>query len=329
MIITRTPLRMPIAGGGTDLPGFYEKYGSFFISAAIDYYVYLAVKYRPIKGIRVAYSQIEEVEKISQIKHPVVKAVLSDPKFATKRGLEIVSIGDLPAGSGMGSSASFTVGLLNAFQHLTHRVIPVHQLAEKACHLSMNILHEASGKQDEFIAAYGGIMCFEINKKGEVKTYPLKVSYETINSLQNNLLMFYTGMSRSAQYVLAKQKEATMKNDPKTIKNLQQIQEVAYEIKKALEQGDVKSFGRLLDKHWQVKRQRQATTTPQIDKWYQLARKNGAWGGKIMGAGVGGFFTFYCEKASQEKLIKVMTKAGLEEVKFHFDFEGSKLLVNI
>ncbi|MBI3385279.1 galactokinase [Candidatus Gottesmanbacteria bacterium] len=328
MIITRTPLRMPIAGGGTDLPDFYEKYGSFFISAAIDYYVYLAVKYRPIKGIRLAYSQIEEVKKISEIKHRSARAVLEYLKVEFKRGLEIVSIGDLPAGSGMGSSGSYTVGLLNAIFRLKKTTVPVNILAEEACHINMDLLKEPSGKQDEYIAAYGGIMCFEINKKGEVKAYPLKINYATVSALQNNLLMFYTGISRSASQVLAKQKEATMREDPKMMSNLKKIQEIAYKIKEELEKGNVTEFGKLLDKHWRVKREREAITSPQIDKWYHVAMKNGALGGKIMGAGGGGFFAFYCEE-KQERLRKALIKEGLEEVKFHFDFEGSKLLVNI
>lgn len=328
MIITRTPLRIPIAGGGTDLPGFYEKYGSFFISAAIDYYVYLAVKYRPIKGIRLAYSKIEEVQKISQLQHRGAKAILEYLNFNLKRGIEIVSIGDLPAGSGMGSSGSYTVGLLNALHHLKKSSVPTHVLAEEACRINMEILKDPSGKQDEYISSYGGIMCFEINRNGVVKSYPLKLSFQTINALENNFLMFYTGISRSASQVLAKQKEATLKEDPKMITNLRKIQDVAFEIKEALEKGKVTLFGKLLDKHWRIKRERGATSSEQINRWYETAMKNGALGGKIMGAGGGGFFGFYCED-NQTKLRNALLKEGLEEVEFHFDFEGSKLLVNL
>lgn len=328
MIITRTPMRIPLGGGGTDLPGFYEKYGSFFISAAIDYYTYLAVKYRPIQGFRVSYSLNEEVLSIEEIKHRIVRTVLKRLAFTNNRGLEIVSIGDLPAGSGMGSSASFTVGLLNALCHLRKNPRPVGFLAQEACEISMKILKEPSGKQDEYIAAYGGITAFEINRKGQVKVTPLNLPYQTTSGLQENLLMFYTGISRSSSYVLAKQKEATVKNDPKMISNLQKIQEIGYQIKETLEKGNLTEFGRLLDKHWRVKREREATTTEQIDKWYITARKNGALGGKIMGAGGGGFFAFYCEE-KKDKLISVLEKEGLEYVKFHFDFEGTKLLVNV
>jgi len=328
MIITKTPLRIPLGGGGTDLPGFYKKYGSFFISAAIDYYMYLAVKERPIPGIRLGYSKIEEVNSFEEISHPIIKTCLKYMNVSQKRGLEIVSIGDLPAGSGMGSSGSFTVGLLNALHHMGKNAVPTHILAEEACHINMDLLREPSGKQDEYIAAYGGIMCFEINKQGKVKAYPLRISFQTTSSLQNNLLMFYTGICRSANQVLVKQKEGTVENDSEMLSNLKKIQEIGYEIKKALETGNTTLFGKLLDKHWRVKRKREAATTSQIDKWYELAIKNGALGGKIMGAGGGGFFAFYCED-NKEKLRKALNKAGLDEVRFHFDYEGTKLLVNI
>ena len=328
MIIARTPLRIPLGGGGTDLPGFYKKYGSFFMSAAIDYYIYLAVKRRPIQGIRLGYSQIEEVKKIKNINHPIIKTCLKYLKTNIERGIEIVSIGDLPAGTGMGSSGSFTVGLLNALHHIQRDAVPAHILAQEACHINMDLLKQPSGKQDEYIAAYGGIMCFEINKQGKVKTYPLNISFQTINTLQNNLLMFYTGISRMSSNVLQKQKEATERNDPILISNLQQIQEIGYEIKEALEKGNLTQFGKLLDKHWRVKRQREATTSSKIDKWYNIAMQNGALGGKIMGAGGGGFFAFYSEKG-KERLRKALISEGLEEVRYHFDFDGSKLLANI
>lgn len=328
MIITRTPLRIPLGGGGTDLPGFYEKYGSFFISAAIDHYIYIAVKRRPIQGIRLVYSQIEEVKTIEEIDHRIIKACLKHLNVGIKRGLEIVSIGDLSAGTGMGSSGSFTVGLLNGLHHLEKNSVPTHVLAEEACHINMNILQEPSGKQDEYISSYGGITCFEINKQGKVQTYPLQIPFQTISTLQNNLLMFYTGITRSSNQVLAKQKEGMIRNDPKMITNLQKIQEIGYEIKDALEKNNVTLFGKLLDKHWRVKLKRESTSTSQINKWYKVAIENGALGGKIMGAGGGGFFAFYCED-KKDQLRKALLREGLEEVKFHFDFEGTKLLVNI
>lgn len=328
MIITRTPLRIPLAGGGTDLPGYYKNFGSFFISAAIDYYIYIVVKKRPMHGIRLAYSEVEEIKSIEQIKHNIIRVSMQYLKADVQRGTEIVSIGDLPAGTGMGSSGSFTVGLLNALHHLDKQVTPAHILAQEACHINMNLLKSPSGKQDEYIASYGGINCFNIDKEGNVTVSPLQVSLQTINKLQNNLLMFYTGYSRSEKEVLAKQKVAIEKNNPEIVDNLHQIQEIAFEVKDALERGNTTKFGTLLDKHWNVKRKRITTSAPKFDRWYKIAKRNGAIGGKIMGAGGGGFFVFYVED-KKEKLRAALAKEGLEEVKFHFDFEGTKLLVKI
>jgi len=328
MIITRTPVRIPLGGGGTDLPGYYKKFGSFFISAAIDHYAYIILKSRPIQGIRLAYSEVEEIDSIDEIKNNIMRTTLQYLKANTQQGIEIVSIGDLPARSGMGSSGSFTVGLLNAFHHLHRQAAPAHILAQEACHINMNLLKYPSGKQDEYIAAHGGITCFKINKSGKVTSFPLAITLQTINNLQDNLLLFYTGVLRDANEVLAKQKKATENNDPHIIDNLHKIQEIAFEIKEVLEAGDITKFGMLLDKHWQVKKQRTSTTIPHLDKLYEIARKNGAIGGKIMGAGGGGFFAFYVEE-KKEKLRKALAAEGLKEVKFHFDFEGTKLLVNI
>lgn len=328
MIITRTPVRIPLGGGGTDLPGYYKKFGSFFISAAIDHYVYIILKHRPIHGIRLAYSEVEEISAIDKIKNNIMRTTLQYLKVSTQQGIEIVSIGDLPARSGMGSSGSFAVGLLNAFHHLHRQAAPAHILAQEACHINMNLLKYPSGKQDEYIGAYGGITCFNISKSGKVTSYPLSVTLQTINALQDNLLLFYTGVLRDANDVLAKQKQATDKNDSKIIDNLHKIQEIAFEVKDALESGDATEFGLLLDKHWQVKKQRVATSSSHLERLYEIAKKNGALGGKIMGAGGGGFFAFYVER-KKEKLRKAMGKEGLTEVTFRFDFEGSKLLINI
>lgn len=328
MIITRTPLRIPIAGGGTDLPEFYEKYGSFFISAAIDYYTYIVVKRRPIRGIRLGHSKIEEVKRTKDIEHPIIQTILKYLKIKTERGLEIVSIGDFPAGTGMGTSGSFTVGLLNALNLMLGKKVPANVLAKSACHINMDILKGPSGIQDEYITAYGGITCFEVNKKGIVKIYPLKISSNTIKKLHSNLLMFYTGVIRNSNTILAKQRDKTLKKDTETISNLLNIQKIGYEIKNALEKGDTNLFGKLMDKHWMTKRKRDGTTSKIIDKWYKIARDNGALGGKIMGAGGGGFFLFYCED-NKKSLRKALVKEGLEEVRFNFDFEGSKLITAV
>lgn len=328
MIITRTPVRIPLGGGGTDLPGYYKKFESFFISVAIDHYIYIVLKRRPVQGIRLAYSIVEDVSSIKEIKNNIIRTSLKYLNVNTEYGLEIVSIGDLPARSGMGSSGSFTVGLLNALHHMDRRAIPPHILAKEACHINMDMLKHASGKQDEHIAAYGGFTCFKVNKAGKVTSFPLQISFQTINTLQDNLIMFYTGILRDADDVLEKQEKAIKENDKKTINSLHKIQEIAYEIKDALEEGDTLKFAQLMDRHWQLKRQRAATTMPKLERWYEIAKANGAIGGKIMGAGGGGFFVFYVEK-KKEKLRKALTKEGLLEMPFRFDFEGSKLLINI
>lgn len=327
MIITKTPLRIPIAGGGTDLPGFYQKYGSFFISAAIDYYSYIIIKKRPIMGIRLGHSTIEEVKKIDDIEHPIVQAIFKFLKIKITKGLEIVSVGDFPAGTGMGSSGSFTVGLLNGLYLMQGKKISVNTLAKNSSHINMNLLKRASGIQDEYIAAYGGITCFEVSKKGSIKVYPLKISKGTVSKLRKNLLMFYTGIKRSSNFILERQGDSIKERKVEIINNLKEIQKIAYEIKNALERGDTYLFGKLLDRHWNIKRNRFGSTNKKIDRWYNVAKSNGAIGGKIMGAGGGGFFLFYCEQG-KSKLITALLKEGLEEVKFNFDFEGSKLIVN-
>jgi D-glycero-alpha-D-manno-heptose-7-phosphate kinase len=328
MVITRTPLRISIGGGGTDLPSFYKKYGSFFISAAINYYVYLAAKRSSTSIIRLVYSKIEEVDEVNKINHPIIKACFKYLNINTKLGLEIVSIGDLPTSTGMGSSGSFTVGLINTLRHLERKSVSARVLAQEACRINIEILREPSGKQDEYIAAHGGINCFEVNSQGEVRVYPMDITRKTANELQNNLLLFYTKIKKSSNESLIRQREAVDNNDRKVIANLQKIQEIAYKIKQSLESGNVTRFGKLLDEHWRVKRKRSAVSNTQIDKWYDLAIKNGALGGKLMGAGGGGFFLFYCED-KKKKLINTFKKEGLEEVRFNFDLEGSKLLVNI
>jgi len=328
MIITRTPVRIPLGGGGTDLPGYYKKFGSFFISAAIDQYVYIVLKKRPIQNIRLAYSIVEEVDSIDDIKNNIIRACLKHFKTNTERGIEIVSIGDLPARSGMGSSGSFTVGLLNALHTMNRHATQPHILAKEACHINMDILKHSSGKQDEYIAAYGGFTCFQINKSGKVISFPLKISHQTIKTLQENLLMFYTGILRDSEAILSQQEKATKENDQAIISGLHKIQDIAYEIKDVLEKGNTTKFGILMDKHWQLKKKRMPTTTPKFEKWYEIAKKNGAIGGKIMGAGGGGFFAFYIEE-KKDKLRKALEREGLRETQFHFDTEGSKVLLNI
>ncbi|MBI2914245.1 MAG: galactokinase [Chloroflexi bacterium] len=327
MIVTRTPFRVPLGGGGTDLPSYYSRHGGFIVSAAINRYVYIMLNRRFEDSIRVSYSQTEIADCADQVEHPIVREAL---KFVgLDRHLEIVSIADLPANTGLGSSCSFTVGLLNALHALKREHVPLDELAEEACHLEIDRLHEPIGKQDQYIAAFGGITCLEIDREGGVRPYSLKVADEVVQELENSALIFYTGIKRSSSEVLSGQSKAAEDGDPRVVAALHMIKEIGHEIKDALERGDLERFGRLLDEHWQVKRGlSEKVSNGAIDAWYETARANGALGGKVMGAGGGGFFLFYCPNGNKARLREALTAQGLRELRIGIDFEGSKVLVN-
>jgi len=333
MIIVRAPIRIPIGGGGTDLPSYYSLYGGEWTSAAINKYVYIAVNKRFENTLRVSYSKTEEVENPDQVQHPIVREALKLLKI--NGGIEIVSIADIFSNTGLGSSGSFTVALLtalHAFLRNTKKndLPPRKEIAEQACHIAMDILKEPSGKQDEYIAAYGGITSFSAAKNGEVKVeplYPQKIAPETLRELENNLLMFYTGVRRESRDALKIQAQATQKGEKEMIENLHRIKEIGREIREALALNDFNRFGKLLDLHWQEKIKRQGTSNPQINRWYGIAKTAGAIGGKLMGAGGGGFFIFYCEN-QKDKLRKAMASLGFKEEPFHFDLEGVKVVAD-
>lgn len=311
MLISRAPLRISIAGGGTDLPAYYKKYGGEWISAAIDKYVYITVHKRFDDIIRVCYSETEEVKKVNDIKHPIFREALK--LLDIDKGIEIFSAADIPSGTGLGSSGSFTIALLTALHAFKSEFPTRLQLAQEACHIAIDILKEPSGLQDEYISAFGGLISFKISEIAEeIRIEQLPIFPE----LENNLLMFYTGIKRKTSPVL--------KAQTKKIEDFHAIKEIGKEIKTALQIGNFKKFGKLLDEHWQEKIKRQGATTYEIQQWYNLAKKNGAIGGKIMGAGGGGFFLFYCEQ--QDRLKKVMASAGLKECPFHFEPEGAKII---
>ncbi len=321
MIIVRAPLRIPIGGGGTDLPAYYSQFGGEWISAAINKYVYIVINKRFDDSLRISYSKTEEVATVDQIQHPIVKESLK--LLGIGGGLEIVSIADIPSNTGLGTSGSFTVALLAALHaFLSSDIPPRKQIAEQACHIAMNLLQEPSGKQDEYIAAFGGLTFFEANKNGDVAIaplYPKIFSPEVVGKLENNLLMFYTGIRRESGPVLKTQAQA--------VENLHRVKEIGREIKAALIDDDLSRFGKLLDLHWQEKIKRTGTSDPQLNHWYEIAKENGALGGKLMGAGGGGFFLFYCE-SQKDGLRKAMAAQGLKETPFHFDFEGVKIIAN-
>lgn len=329
MIIVRAPVRISIGGGGTDLPSYYSQFGGEWISAAIDKYIYIVVNKRFDDSLRISYSKTEEVETVDQVQHPIVREALK--LLGIKGSIEIVSIADVPSNTGLGSSGSFTVALLASLHLFLGNSMPSKkELAEQACRIAINILKEPSGKQDEYIAAFGGLTAFSAEEKGEVKIEPLfpeKILPVTANQLTNNLLMFYTGIRRESRESLKVQKEATQQNEKEMIENLHQVKEIGQQIKASLINGDLLQFGRLMDLHWQKKVARKGTSTPEINEWYEIAKRAGAVGGKLMGAGGGGFFIFYCEN-KQAELRKAMVDLGFKEQTYGFDLEGVKVVAN-
>jgi len=325
MIITRSPLRITLGGGGTDLPSYYRQFGGFLISAAIDKYVYITVM-RPFRsGIFLKYSQLEKVERLDEVQHPILREAIRLLDFKTPQ-IEITTLADIPAGTGLGSSGSFTTALLKAlFAHRRRLLLP-HELARLACHIELDILKEPVGKQDQYIAAYGGITCFEFNEDDSVNAYPLQINMDTLFDLEDNLLLFFTGFSRSASAILKDQDKRSKEMDGDMLSNLHYVKDLGLRSKAALMAGCTPEFGALLHEHWEHKRKRsQGMSNPQIDEWYELGMKNGALGGKLVGAGGGGFLMFYAE--DRNRLRHTISKAGLEEVRFRFDFEGTKTLI--
>ncbi len=324
MIITRSPLRVSLGGGGTDLPSYSKEHGGFLIAAAIDKYVYINIHPRFVEGFLLKYSHLEEVRSIDEIQHPIIREALRMAEIQA-RNLEITSMADIPAGTGLGSSGSFTTALLKALHAYKKSLVHPSQLAEQACRVEIDILREPIGKQDQYIAAYGGITCFEFAREGSVKAWPLSISEETLFNLEDNLLLFFTGYSRSASAILKEQDDKSKQSDLDMTKNLHFVKELGYRSKQALERGDVDEFGRLMDVHWKHKKRRSAgMSSPEIDGWYDCALANGALGGKLIGAGGGGFLMFYA--GDKTRLRHAMREQGLKEVRFRFDFEGTSVI---
>lgn len=326
MIITRSPLRITLGGGGTDLPSYYRDHEGFLVAAAINKYVYVTVMRPFTEGIYLKYSELEHVISVEEVKHRIIREALRMQNLRTPQ-IEVTTLADIPAGTGLGSSGSFTTALINAlYAHRKHPIQP-QELAELACQIEIDRLGEPIGKQDQFIAAYGGLTCFTFHKDDRVTALPLKISIDALNDLEDNILLFFTGYSRSASNILKDQNTRTKNNDDEMLKNLHFVKELGYLSKEALEAGDLELFGKLLHKHWEHKKQRSGGMSNQkIDEWYELGIKNGAVGGKLVGAGGGGFLMFYA--SDRNKLRHVMKKAGLEEVRFGFDFEGTKIVLS-
>src|SRR6185436_17593229 len=324
MIIGRSPLRISLGGGGTDLPSYYGKHGGFVLSAAITQYVYVTCQLTPLKEMLFRYSQIERVKNVDEIRHPIIREALKLTGVMNPN-LEITSIADIPAGTGLGSSGSFTTCLLKVLHKQKRHFIHPRELAEMACHIELNLLKEPIGKQDQYIAAYGGVTAFDFRTDGTVEAKSLNVSEETLDLLEDNLVMVSTGYYRAASSVLKEQDDRSKSNDQAMIDNLHRVRELGHQTREVIESGNLTRYGEIMHEHWLHKKKRSsAMSNPEIDGWYELARANGAIGGKLIGAGGGGFLLFYTEEKA--KLRAALRNADLMEVKLGFDYEGTKIL---
>ncbi|MBI2404993.1 galactokinase [Candidatus Gottesmanbacteria bacterium] len=328
MIFVRAPFRIPLGGGGTDLPSYYSKFGGALISAAINRYMFITVN-RPLvdRLIRVKYTQTEIVDDVKKIKHELVREALRLTHI--KDSIEINSVSDLPAGTGMGSSGSYLVALLKALHTLKNEHLSAKDLAEEACNIEIERLQRPVGKQDQYMAAYGGITKLTISKRGRVDVKRLTLPQFFVRELEHSLLIFYTGIDREEKQILKRQSRATHENNKKVIENLHRITSIGHAIEQALIKNDISSFGTLMHQHWMSKRNlSSAISSSRIDYLYELGIKNGALGGKIMGAGGGGFLLFCCPD-KRDKIRTEMEKEGLRELFFHFDMEGAKVIADL
>ena len=328
MIITRTPFRFTLGGGGTDLPSYYSKYGGVIFAGAINRYMFINLN-RPIVDdlVRVKYSKSETVEHREQLRHDIAREALR--MMEIENAIEIVSMADVPGGTGLGSSSCYAVGLLNGLHAMKREYIGLQDLAEEACDLEINRLARPIGKQDQYMAVFGGLTVLDIDKDGTVGVRKANVSDSTIDDLNRNLLMFYTNTSRSADTILEEQSRGVRDQKQNVVDSMHHIKAIGYEILEAVESGNITRVGLLFDRHWQYKKQISTKmSNPHFDKIYEIARKYGALGGKITGAGSGGFSVFYVEE-KLSRFRKKMNDLGLREMRYHFDFEGTKVLVNL
>jgi len=325
LIITRSPLRISLGGGGTDLPSYYLEHGGFVISAAIDRYVYITLHRTFQPGLIIKYSKMEAPASVAEVSHPIIREALQLVLGADTSHLEMTSLSDIPAGTGLGSSGSFTTALLTALHTLNKTVVGRQDLAEQACHIEIDRLGEPIGKQDQYIAAFGGLQCMHYEQGGHVRVEPLAASAETLFELEDNLVLFFTGYTRSASEILKEQDSKSKQKDSGMTQNLHFIKELGVESRRAFESGDPRRFGEIMHTHWEHKKRRSAgMSNPRIDEWYEAGRKNGAIGGKLIGAGGGGFLMFYAE--DKTRLRASMKALGLQEVRVRFDFEGSAVV---
>jgi D-glycero-alpha-D-manno-heptose-7-phosphate kinase len=325
MIIARSPLRITLGGGGTDLPSYSRAHGGFLIAAAIDKHVYVSVQRSFAKGILLRYSRIEHVMDRRQIEHPIIREALTFLDINDQH-LEITTMADLPAGTGLGSSGSLGTALLRALHRHVRRSSTTRELAEMACHIELDILKEPVGRQDPYVAAFGGINCYEFLPDDRVVVTPLQMDQLGLWAFSERVLLFSTEISREASTILKEQDDKTKTQAPDMIANLHYVKELGLQSKRALELGDIDAFGRLMHEHWEHKKQRSSRmSSPSIDAWYELARNSGAIGGKLIGAGGGGVLMFVASEPT--KLRAAMLRTGLHEIRYDFDFIGTSMVI--
>ena len=327
MIVSRTPLRITLGGGGTDLPSYYEKFGGFIFSFCLSKYMYICIN-RPSADnlVRLKYSKSETVKSVGELNHELARACLE--RVGVDSQIEIASLSDIPAGSGLGSSSTYTVGLLNALYSMKGEYKSLESLANEACIIEMDILKKPMGKQDQYLAALGGFVVMEIDKKGVVTSRKINLEKSILNELNRNLLIFYTGQQRKNNKILKEQDISTKKDKKEVLNSLHYIKDSGYQILEIVQSGNIDDLGIMFKEHWEMKKKLSSgVTNSKIDSIYNIALKNGAIGGKISGAGGGGFFTFYCNK-NHDALRSAMASKGLRELDYSFDFDGSKIISN-
>ena len=327
MIVSRAPVRFSLGGGGTDLPSYSREHGGFVVAAAVDKFVFVCVAKRFHQTIRLAYSESEIVDSVDQIKHRIFRAALQTTGLT--RGLELHSLADVPANTGLGSSSSFTVALLNGLHAFQREFVPAEQLAREECHLEIEVLKEPIGKQDQYIAAYGGISAMHFHPDGSVDVERLPVREEVIDDLESNLVIYYSGIERAASTVLKEQARTIVENKDAAVQRMHRIKALGHETKAVLLSGEIDKYGEMLHEHWMNKRKLASNMADStIDEHYEAARNAGAIGGKLMGAGGGGFFMFYVRAAERRRVHDVLSARGLRPMRFRFDFDGARIMAN-
>jgi D-glycero-alpha-D-manno-heptose-7-phosphate kinase len=320
VIFSRAPLRISLGGGGTDLPSYYREHGGFVVSGAIDKYVYMLTHTAFQRRYRMKYSELEEVDEVAEIRHPILREALL--RHWPGSPLEIASVADVPAGTGMGSSGAYTVCLLKGLAHARRTSITAGALAEAACEIEMNVLGEPVGKQDPYVAAHGGICAYTLEPDGKVDVEPLELDADVLRRLRDQLLLFYTGEARAASKLLTDQDKRSKAGDEEMLQNLHHTKELGRQSYELLREGDLEGYAELMHEHWQRKRERSpGMSDERIDRLYELARRNGTIGGKLVGAGGGGFLLVYCPRPEDTR--EAMSAAGAVELAFDFECGGA------